>query len=170
MEVQFIAQGLNNGKSQAAGERLKAALINESYNKLTAFVAFISSGGINNIKEELIAFKERGCEIRLYLGVDLHGTSKEALQMLIDNAIPANIVYSPNTIVYHPKIYIFEGDQKTLILTGSLTSQHLDYFKTLNHLCVSNMKPVMIKAMHSYLIYLNIIKKCSQVQLLIANH
>lgn len=119
MEVQFIAQGLNNGKSQAAGERLKAALINDSYNKLTAFVAFISSGGINNIKEELIAFKERGCEIHLYLGVDLHGTSKEALQMLIDNAIPANIVYSPNTIVYHPKIYIFEGGQKTLILTGS---------------------------------------------------
>ncbi|MBO7230485.1 MAG: phospholipase D family protein [Bacteroidaceae bacterium] len=119
MEVQFIAQGLNNGKSQAAGERLKAALINDSYNKLTAFVAFISSGGINNIKDELIAFKERGCKIHLYLGVDLHGTSKEALQMLIDNAIPANIVYSPNTIVYHPKIYIFEGGQKTLILTGS---------------------------------------------------
>lgn len=119
MEIQFIAQGLNNGKSKTAGERIKAALINDNYNKLTAFVAFISSGGINNIKDELIAFKERGCDIRLYVGVDLHGTSKEALQSLIDNDIPTNIVYSPNTIVYHPKIYIFEGEQKSLVLTGS---------------------------------------------------
>lgn len=119
MKVQFIAQGLNNDNTKTAGERIKATLIKENYNRLTAFVAFISTGGINNIKEELFTFKERGGEIHLYVGVDLHGTSKEALQLLIDNAIPTSIVYSPNSIVYHPKIYIFKGDNDTLIITGS---------------------------------------------------
>src|SRR5690606_34277903 len=83
------------------------------------FVAFVSIGGLNNILNQLNTFKERGGSTRLYVGVDLNGTSKEALEKLIELQIETYIVFSPNNIIYHPKIYTFEGNTFSRALVGS---------------------------------------------------
>jgi len=127
MDAKFIAQGLNSGKDKPAGYEIINALGHEMYSSFSAFIAFASVSGIHNIEEQLIAFRNRGGEIRLYIGVDLCGTSKEALERLIELEIPTHIVYSPNSIVYHPKIYAFEGQQGNKVIIGSsnLTSSGL---------------------------------------------
>ncbi len=95
------------------------SLIDVNFNSFRAFVAFVSVGGINNVIDPLIAFKKRGGSVCLYIGIDLNGTSKEALEKLITLGIESYIVFSPNNIIYHPKIYAFEGDTFSRAVVGS---------------------------------------------------
>lgn len=120
MDVKFISQGIESDSDSyvPAGNYINASL-KEGYTRFYAFVAFVSAGGIENIKESLLSFRDNGGDIRLYVGVDMHGTSKEALQLLLDLGIPTYIVYSSNRIVYHPKIYAFENDSNLKLLIGS---------------------------------------------------
>lgn len=101
-----------------AGDFINKSL-KEGFERFNAFVAFVSTGGINNIKDSLLEFIGNGGLVHLYVGVDMHGTSKEALQLLIDLDIPTSIVYSSNRIVYHPKIYSFESESCLKLLIGS---------------------------------------------------
>lgn len=119
MDVKFIAQGLDIAQTSPLGEKLAEALSKNVYKSFSAFVAFVSVGGIKNIEEQLLQFKSRGGDIRLYIGVDLHGTSKEALDRLLELDVTTYIVFSPNGIVYHPKVYSLEGDVQNFLSVGS---------------------------------------------------
>lgn len=118
MEIKFIGQGLNESQI-TTGNYIIDSLGSKKYNSFKAFVAFVSKSGLKNIIDEMLAFKEAGGEIKLFVGVDLNATSKEALEKLIENKIESYIVYSPNNIIYHPKIYTFEGDETTRAIIGS---------------------------------------------------
>lgn len=120
MKIKFIAQGIPESVGTPAGDVINNALLENDYNSFAAFVAFVSVDGINQLLDGFNKFIEKGGQIRLYVGVDLHGTSKEALELLLslDN-IQTYIVYSSNRIVYHPKIYSFEGDNKCMVMVGS---------------------------------------------------
>lgn len=103
-----------------AGDVINNALSETDYDSFAAFVAFVSTDGINQLKDGFNQFIEAGGKIRLYIGVDLHGTSKEALELLLSlYNIQTYIVYSSNRIIYHPKIYSFEGDNKNMVMVGS---------------------------------------------------
>ncbi len=119
MELKFIGQGLDPESDVTAGNFIIDSLESDNYNSFNAFVAFVSTGGLKNIIDELLAFKEDGGEIKLYLGVNLNATSKEALEQLLEHEIESYVVYSPNNIIYHPKIYAFEGDQTKRAIIGS---------------------------------------------------
>lgn len=119
MNIKFIGQGLDPESDITAGNFIIDSLESENYSSFNAFVAFVSTGGLKNIIEEMLAFKEAGGEVKLYLGVNLNATSKEALEKLLENEIESYVVYSPNNIIYHPKIYAFEGDETTRAIIGS---------------------------------------------------
>jgi HKD family nuclease len=119
MELKFIGQGLDPESNITAGNYILNSLESENYNSFNAFVAFVSTGGLKNIIDEMLSFKEAGGEIKLYLGVNLNATSKEALEKLLEHEIESYVVYSPNNIIYHPKIYAFEGDETTRAIIGS---------------------------------------------------
>jgi HKD family nuclease len=119
MNIKFIGQGLDPESDITAGNFIIDSLESENYSSFNAFVAFVSTGGVKNIIDEMLAFKEAGGEVKLYLGVNLNATSKEALEKLLENEIESYVVYSPNNIIYHPKIYAFEGNEKTRAIIGS---------------------------------------------------
>ncbi|WP_370900293.1 phospholipase D-like domain-containing protein [Chryseobacterium gossypii] len=119
MELKFIGQGLNPESDMTAGNFIIDSLESEKYNSFNAFVAFVSTGGLRNIINQLHSFKENGGEIKLYCGVNLNATSKEALEQLLEHGIESYVVYSPNNIIYHPKIYAFEGNEKKRAIIGS---------------------------------------------------
>ncbi len=119
MTLKFIGQGLDPESDITAGNFIIDSLESENYSSFNAFVAFVSTGGLKNIIDEMLAFKEAGGEVKLYLGVNLNATSKEALEKLLENEIESYVVYSPNNIIYHPKIYAFEGDETTRAIIGS---------------------------------------------------
>lgn len=119
MEIKFVGQGLNPDSNQTAGNLLIDSLNSLSFSRFNAFVAFVSTGGLKNILEELSGFLERAGVARLYIGVDLNATSKEALETLLALDIETYIIYSPNSIIYHPKIYTFEGQNELRAIVGS---------------------------------------------------
>jgi len=139
MEVKFIGQGLSRQSDRPASEVINEVLENFGYKEFAAFVAFASEGGIKLILSNLKKFIRKGGKVRLYIGVDLHATSKEALELLLKENIPSYIVYSPNDITYHPKVYTFEGESSYYIIVGSsnLTTKGL-YQNVEASLCVSN--------------------------------
>ena len=79
MKIQFIAQGIPESTGTPAGDVINNALQETSYNSFAAFVAFVSVDGIKQLQEGFDKFIAAGGQIRLYVGVHLHGTSKEAL-------------------------------------------------------------------------------------------
>lgn len=119
MDLKFIGQGSDPESDLTAGNLIIDSLESDNYNSFKAFVAFVSTGGLKNIIEEVIAFKGAGKEVVLYVGVDLNATSKEALESLLDHKILTYIIYSPNNIIYHPKIYTFTGDENKRAIVGS---------------------------------------------------
>jgi HKD family nuclease len=119
MELKFIGQGLDPESDITAGNFIIDSFESENYTSFNAFVAFVSTGGLKNIIDQMLAFREVGGEIKLYLGVNLNATSKEALEKLLEHEIESYVVYSPNNIIYHPKIYAFEGDETTRAIIGS---------------------------------------------------
>jgi HKD family nuclease len=119
MEIKFIGQGLDPDSDITTGNFIIDALESNQYNSFNVFVAFVSTGGLKNIIDQLIKFKKNNGTIRLYLGVNLNGTSKEALEQLLEHEIESYVVYSPNNIIYHPKIYAFEGNEVTRAIIGS---------------------------------------------------
>lgn len=119
MELKFIGQGLDPDSNLTAGHFIIDSLESENYNSFNAFVAFVSTGGLKNIIDQLLAFKEEGGKIKLFCGVNLNATSKEALEQLLANEIESYVVYSPNNIIYHPKIYAFEGEETKRAIIGS---------------------------------------------------
>ncbi|HWK02778.1 MAG TPA: phospholipase D family protein [Puia sp.] len=138
MELTFIGQGLDPTSNSTAGNLIIDTLADEQYNSFNAFVAFVSIGGLNNILVQLSAFQARGGNIRLYIGVDLNGTSKEALEKLIELEIETYIVFSPNNIIYHPKIYTFEGDIFSRAIVGSSNLTERGLFQSVeSSVCVT---------------------------------
>uniref|UniRef100_UPI0023F0664B phospholipase D family protein n=1 Tax=Flavobacterium filum TaxID=370974 RepID=UPI0023F0664B len=63
----------------------------------------------------------------IVIGVDQKGTSKEALEELLALNIASYVFYQPSISIFHPKIYLFEGTDKSELIIGSsnLTSQGL---------------------------------------------
>jgi len=127
MVNKFIGQGLDPESDLTVGNYIIDSLMSDYYNSFNAFVAFVSTGGLRNIIDQLLEFKKKGGTIRFYVGVDLNATSKEALEQMLENEFETYIIYSPNNIIYHPKIYIFEGTKvsRTIIGSSNLTESGL---------------------------------------------
>jgi len=85
MQIKFIGQGLDPDSDRTAGNFIIDSIESNQYNSFIAFVAFVSRGGLNNIIDQLIKFKENKGAIRLFLGVNLNATSKEALELLLEH-------------------------------------------------------------------------------------
>lgn len=131
MELKFIGQGLDPESDITAGNFIIDSLESQNYNTFNAFVAFVSTGGLNNIIDQLLTFREAGGKIKLYLGVNLNATSKEALEKLLEHEIESYVIYSPNNIIYHPKIYAFTGDVTTRAIIGSSNLTESGLFQNL---------------------------------------
>lgn len=138
MELKFIGQGLDSENDIATGNYIIEALEDDRYTSFCAFVAFVSKSGINNIVDQLTAFIDKGNLVRLYVGVDLNSTSRESLEKLIELGIETYIVFSPNNIIYHPKIYVFEGDKFSKAIIGSSNFTERGLFQSIEaSVCIS---------------------------------
>ncbi len=127
MEIKFIGQGLDTTSDSTTGNFVIDSLESNNYTSFNAFVALVSKSGLKNIMDEVLSFRDRGGEMKLFLGVNLHATSKEALEELLERGIETYVVYAPNSIIYHPKIYSFEGEtmKRTIIGSSNLTASGL---------------------------------------------
>jgi HKD family nuclease len=117
MEVRFIGQGYNTAVGTSVAEQLIAALRSPQYHTFKCLVAFASLRGVSAISQHI-----RNTNIdnfRIIVGIDQKGTSMEALQELLSWEVPIFVYHTRSPIIFHPKIYLFEGNERALAIIGS---------------------------------------------------
>ena len=113
--MELVSQPL----SGQLGDRLIELLSDKRYTSLTIIVAFAKSSGVLRLQEHFERFRERGGVIDVYVGIDLNGTSYEALTLLLACSDSLNIVHSSGEYTFHPKVYDFSGPSQGMIIVGS---------------------------------------------------
>jgi hypothetical protein len=94
--------------------------LREDYRCLTIFVAFAKNSGVLRIKPALETFKSNGGRINIFVGVDIQGTSYEALQNLLPLCDALYVVHSEDSATtFHSKIYVLENDSNMWMAVGS---------------------------------------------------
>ncbi|AQT07554.1 putative HKD family nuclease [Pseudomonas protegens] len=101
------------------GNRLIEFLDSSDYHTLNIVVAFAKSSGVLRLKDSLEKFRKRGGTVNVYVGVDLGGTSYEALSALLNHTDSLNVVHSEQGQTFHTKIYQFLGKNKGVVVVGS---------------------------------------------------
>ena len=101
------------------GEILKTEL-NSNYSSFTIFSAFAKNSGILRLKDSLKTFKSNNGTIRAFIGIDLDGTSYEALLNLYNLCDELYVIHSENfSTTYHSKIYLLENTDMAWCAIGS---------------------------------------------------
>lgn len=122
MEIRFLGQGFEETSMNAVGNYLINYLNQNSFHSFTAFSAFASESGIFGLSEHIQNAKrnfQAPNKVRIIVGVDQKGTSKEALEELNSLNVESYIFYQSEYPIFHPKIYLFEGNNQTKIILGS---------------------------------------------------
>lgn len=101
------------------GNYLIELLNSKRYHTLNIAVAFAKNSGVLRIINSLESFRKDGGVINAYVGVDLGGTSYEALTALFLQTSSLNIVHSEKSQTFHSKIYQFIGKDNGIIIIGS---------------------------------------------------
>jgi HKD family nuclease len=110
---------MNQPFSGQLGNRLIELLESSDYHTLDIAVAFAKNSGVLRIKDSLKKFREEGGKINVYVGVDLGGTSYEALTALLLHTDSLNVVHSEGSQTFHSKIYHFSGAKSGFLVVGS---------------------------------------------------
>jgi len=118
MKIIFLWQGLKDCK-ESVGSVLLESLSDPAFNKFICLSAFASLKGVNGIGEAIRQSKSHITKFSVIVGIDQNGTSKEALEALLKLDIGASIYYTSSPIIFHPKVYVFDGNEKTRIIVGS---------------------------------------------------
>lgn len=88
------------------GTILKEKLSDDKYKYFIIVSAFAKNSGVLRIKESLKDFRDRDGKIEAFVGLDVHGTSYEALVNLFSLVDSLYIVHDSNpSITFHSKIY-----------------------------------------------------------------
>src|SRR4030042_2088231 len=115
MNVQYIAQpNIQLGK-------ILAELLDTEPKRAVFVSAFVGLQTIVRIKDQVLDLKGKGSDIRFIFGIDLGGTSQEVLDELIGWNVDVSIVKHRNPgHTFHPKLYLFEWENKVEITIGSI--------------------------------------------------
>ncbi|HEY8227074.1 MAG TPA: phospholipase D family protein [Pyrinomonadaceae bacterium] len=115
--MEFITQPFG---AVRLGDFLLSHLGDPQWTVFRSAVAFAKRSGTQFIHQPLLDFSTRA-QARISVGVDLYGTSREALSDLLD-ATPGGevFVYRNNgPYTFHPKVYLFKSAERADVLVGS---------------------------------------------------
>lgn len=114
--MQFITQPFGEVR---LGEFLRAHLADPQWTAFRAAVAFVKRSGTQYIRQALREFSGRA-QVKISVGVDLYGTSREALTDLLEATPGGVFVYRNNgPYTFHPKVYVFKSAERADVLAGS---------------------------------------------------
>ncbi|MBN8682266.1 MAG: phospholipase D family protein [Chitinophagales bacterium] len=127
MNIKILGQGFEHESANAVGHYLIKFLGDKAFHTFTGITAFASLAGVKGLSSHIEMARDHLAKITIVTGVDQKGTSKEALEALLALGIDAYIFYQPSVTIFHPKIYLFEGNDRCELIIGSsnLTSQGL---------------------------------------------
>jgi hypothetical protein len=95
------------------------ALEDEGVTRFTAVTAWVRQSGMRLLTPSLEALKERGGTARLVFGVDLHGTSRQGVELAREHFTDLYVTHDPSGRTFHPKVYYAAGSEVGYALVGS---------------------------------------------------
>lgn len=112
---------------QVAGENdvaslLLDCLVDARYTRFRFMTAFVRWAGLSLLHPQLREFADRpGADVTGFVGIDLGGTTVEALTYLseLPNSTIKIVKSNQDSVVFHPKIYEFSGAAGSLTVVGS---------------------------------------------------
>tara|TARA_R110001599_G_scaffold235453_1_gene434654 strand:+ start:3657 stop:4841 length:1185 start_codon:yes stop_codon:yes gene_type:complete len=119
MKIEIVGQFGAESTASKTGDFIKNQIrhSNGKYQKFTVYVAFATKTAVNTLLSELE--NEPNLKACLNVGVDNNVTSMEAVEALLNCGYEVNIIHTRSSLIFHPKIYIFEGEEYSLVLMGS---------------------------------------------------
>jgi HKD family nuclease len=94
--------------------------LNENYSSLTIFSAFAKNSGVLRLKPALERHRANGGRITAFIGIDLDGTSYEALLNLYSLCDDLYVIHSESfSTTFHSKIYLLEKADAAWCAVGS---------------------------------------------------
>lgn len=122
MITTILAQPLSNKRF---GDMLQESFIDNRFQLFEAAIAFVKRSGVKHIEQNLKQFLERGGKARIVVGIDQYGTSYEGLANLLE-AVNENEIWiyhadraADRYYTFHPKLYVFQGENFARIVIGS---------------------------------------------------
>jgi HKD family nuclease len=119
MKTTFLGQGFESSSIDAIGNYLIKYLNQQDFHSFTGISAFASEAGIFGLSGHILTAKNIFKNLSLIVGIDQEGTSKEALEEILNLNIDSYIFYQTEAPIFHPKIYLFEGDKEIKLIVGS---------------------------------------------------
>lgn len=101
------------------GDFLIDCLENSDFRAVNIMVAFAKNSGVLRLKPALEQFRARGSVINIFVGVDLDGTSYEALASLSKLTDKLYVVHAESNQTFHSKIYNFTKKDSSIVIIGS---------------------------------------------------
>lgn len=93
---------------------------NRPQTRIVLVSAFVALRTILRLRDRLLARFQAGCALRLTVGIDLGGTSREVLEELLRWNCEVSVFHNPiPRATFHPKIYLFEARNQTTLILGS---------------------------------------------------
>lgn len=119
MAIKILGQGLEATSENSVGSHLMKFLADKNFHSFHGITAFTSLAGIKGLQKHLENANHLK-KVTITTGVDQKGTSKEALQALLGLKVNSYVFFvPPRSPIFHPKIYIFEGVDKSELIIGS---------------------------------------------------
>lgn len=131
MNITLLGQGFEAESEFSVGKQLIKFFADKDFHTFTGISAFASQAGVKGLSKHIAVAKKHFNIITIVTGIDKRGTSQEALLALLDLNINAFVFFVPppkhGKPIFHPKIYLFEGKDKSELIIGSsnLTSNGL---------------------------------------------
>ncbi|MDE6164758.1 MAG: phospholipase D family protein, partial [Muribaculaceae bacterium] len=119
MDTIIIGQGYNLKEATSVGKELIEQFKTRRYTSFTCLVAFASLGGVSALSKEIQEAKANGVKIKIILGIDQKGTSKEALEEVLSWNVDSKIYHTTDFNIFHPKVYLFENEDIFTLIVGS---------------------------------------------------
>jgi HKD family nuclease len=119
MKITFLGQGFESESKKSVGNTIIQLFKENKFSSFTGISAFASEAGVVGLSECIASGAEFYKTLNLIVGIDQEGTSKKALKEINDLGINSYIFYQKESPIFHPKIYLFEGENDTTLIVGS---------------------------------------------------
>ena len=92
----------------------------DRFDSLSIAVAFAKVSGVNLLFDGLQDFVAAGRSVRIAVGIDHRGTSRQGLELLLRSGAAVSVFHNPGWHTFHPKLYLFSRDaEEAVALVGS---------------------------------------------------
>lgn len=120
MRVEPISQiDLGSIRRIRIGDVLNKAISDDVSRRFKFAVAYLRVSGLDRLSVSLEALLNRGGSVSGSVGIDDSITSVEALMLLQKLSPDSTIFYTTSGYIYHPKVYLIEGESSGVAVIGS---------------------------------------------------